>query len=66
MVDIRYIKIDNVAVDYIYLDSELKSFLDGYFGENLENNEDEKHLYKNLYKPLSDMIKKRTSEQYSK
>lgn len=58
----RYVKIDGVAVDYIYLDSEIKNFLDGYFGERLEDSEDEKRLYKHLYKPLSDMIKKRASE----
>ena len=51
--------------DYQHLDSEIKRFLDGYFGESLEDSEDEKHLYRCLYKPLSDMIKKRVDE-YSK
>lgn len=47
-----------MPTDTFELDEEVKSIIDGWFGEAVEDSENEYLLRRALYKPLSDLVKK--------
>lgn len=44
------------------INEDVERILDGWFGESLENSENENQLRRYLYEPLSDLVEKTKKE----